>query len=71
MPPAALSSLLQLPPRQRLEIAERLWVSVADEARMPVPAAHKRIVLKRLADYRAGKIKSISQAELMRRVRSS
>jgi len=71
MPPAALSRLLKLPPRQRLEIAERLWVSVADEAQMPVPAAHKRIVAKRLADYRSGKTKAISHAELMQRVRSS
>ena len=71
MPPAALSSLLKLPPRQRLEIAERLWVSVADEAQMPVPAAHKRIVRKRLADYRAGRVKAISHAELMQRIRSA
>jgi len=52
-----------------MEIAERLWVSVADEGQMPVPAAHKQIVRKRLADYRAGKVKAISHAELMQRVR--
>ena len=71
MPPAALLSLLKLPARQRMEIAERLWVSVADEEQMPVPAEHKRIVRKRLADYRAGKVKAISHAELLQRVRSS
>ena len=69
--PAALASLLQLPPRKRLEIAERLWFSVADESRMPVPAAHQRLLRRRLAEYKAGKIKTISHAELMRRVRSS
>jgi putative addiction module component (TIGR02574 family) len=70
MPPAVLSNLLQLPPRQRLEIAERLWFSVADEEKMPVPAAHKRLLRQRVADYKAGKIKTISHADLMRRLRS-
>jgi len=71
MPPAALNRLLQLPRRQRLEIAERLWISVADEGRALVPEAHKRVLRQRLADYKAGKLTTISHAELMRRVRAS
>jgi putative addiction module component (TIGR02574 family) len=68
---AVLSDLLQLPARKRLEIAERLWFSVADEARMPVPTEHKQLLRKRLAGYKTGKIKAIAHTELMRRVRSS
>jgi putative addiction module component (TIGR02574 family) len=71
MPPAALNRLLQLPRRQRLEIAERLWNSVAGEDRALVPEAHKRVLRQRLADYKAGKLKTISHAELLRRVRAS
>ena len=71
MPPAVLSSLLQLPKRQRLEIAERLWLSIAADSSRSVPASHQRILTQRLADYRSGKSKPISHAELMRRVRAT
>ena len=71
MTQAALSELLQLPKPQRLAVAERLWLSVADEASMPVPESHKRVLRKRLADYRAGALRTISHEELMRRVRES
>jgi len=70
MPPETISSLMRLPARKRLAIAERLWLSVADEAKMPVPAAHKRVLRQRLADYRSGKTKAISHDELMRRLRT-
>ena len=53
-----------------MEIAEQLWLSVADEEKMPVPAAHRAILDQRLADYRSGKSKPISIEELMRRVRA-
>lgn len=58
MPPAmppALPELLRLPKKRRLEIAERLWASVADQEKMPVPAAHRAILDQRLAAYRYGK----------------
>jgi putative addiction module component (TIGR02574 family) len=70
MPPT-LPELLRLPKKRRLEIAERLWASVAEEEKMPVPAEHRAIIDKRLADYSSGKSKPISIAELMRRVRAS
>jgi putative addiction module component (TIGR02574 family) len=59
-----------LPKRKRLEIAESLWLSVADEEKMPVPESHKKILDARLADYRAGKTKPVSHDELMRRLRT-
>jgi len=71
MPPAVLADLLRLPKRKRLEIAERLWLSATDEASMPVPDSHKRVLKKRLADYKSGASKPVSHAELMRRVRSA
>jgi putative addiction module component (TIGR02574 family) len=71
MSTASVSSLLQLPKRKRLEIAEVLWLSVADEDRMPVSEGHKKVLDARLADYRAGRSKPISHAELMRRLRAT
>lgn len=71
MSPEALSDLMRLPARQRLAIAERLWISVADEEKMPVPEGHKRILRKRLADYRAGRSKVIPHRDMMRRLGAS
>lgn len=70
MPPT-LPELLRLPKKRRMEIAERLWASVAEEEKMPVPAEHRKILDARLASYRSGKSKPISHAELMRRLRTS
>ena len=66
-----ISKLMRLPVRERLAIAERLWLSVADEEKMPVPDEHKRILRKRLADYRAGRSKTVSHQDMMRRLQSS
>jgi putative addiction module component (TIGR02574 family) len=71
MPPQTISALMRLPARERLALAERLWLSVADEERMPVADDHKRILRKRMADYRAGRTKAITHDELMRRLRAS
>ena len=70
MPPT-LPELLRLPKKRRMEIAERLWASVADEEKTPVPAEHRAIIDQRLASYRAGKSKVITHAKLMRRLRAS
>ena len=67
---STVPNLLRLPKRRRLEIAERLWLSVADEEKMPVPAAHRATLQARLASYRAGKSRPIPHAELMRRLRA-
>jgi putative addiction module component (TIGR02574 family) len=67
----AISELMRLPVRRRLAIAERLWLSVADEEKMPVSEGHRRILRKRLADYRAGRSKVISHRDMMRRLGSS
>jgi putative addiction module component (TIGR02574 family) len=70
MASVSVSSLLRLPREKRLEIAESLWLSVADD-QMPVPSGHKKILETRLADYRSGRSKPISHDELMRRLRTS
>jgi putative addiction module component (TIGR02574 family) len=67
----AISDLMRLPVRRRLAIAERLWLSVADEQKMPVPEGHKRILRKRFADYRAGRSKAIPHRDMMRRLGAS
>ena len=66
-----ISKLMRLPARQRLAIAESLWLSVADEEKMPVPEDHKRILRKRLTDYRAGRSKAVPHEDMMRRLQSS
>ena len=65
-----MASLLRLPKKRKMEIAERLWLSAIDERSAPVPAAHKQIVATRLADYRSGKSVPIPHAELMRKLRA-
>jgi putative addiction module component (TIGR02574 family) len=70
MPSQSVSSLLRLPKRKRLEIAESLWLSVADENKMPVPESHRKVLDKRLAEYRSGRSKPVSHEELMRRLRA-
>lgn len=71
MSSSTIADLLQLPKKKRLEIAEKLWLSVADEAKMPVSEAHQKILRRRLGDYRAGREKVISHDDMMRRVRST
>ena len=71
MPSEHLAKLMRLPARQRLAIAEKLWLSVADEEKMPVPEAHRRVLRKRLADYRSGRSSVVSHEEMMRRLRPS
>ena len=65
-----MASLLRLPKKRKMEIAERLWISVADERTVRVPVAHKQTVATRLADYRSGKSVPIPHAELMRKLRA-
>jgi putative addiction module component (TIGR02574 family) len=64
----SVTSLLRLPKRKRLEIAESLWLSVADEEKMPVPPQHRKVLDQRLAAYRAGKSKPVPHDQLMRRL---
>jgi len=71
MSSSTIVSLLRLPKKKRMQIAERLWLSVADEAAMPVPAAHKTVIRQCTADYRSGRAKVITHEELLRRVRSA
>jgi len=70
MSTAAIDQLLRLPRKRKMEIAERLWLSAADEKTAPVPVEHKKIVTERLGAYRAGKSKPLPHAELMRKLRA-
>lgn len=65
-----LAPLLRLPKNERMEVAERLWLSVADENRLAVPAEHKVTIDRRLEDYKRGKSVPIPHAEMMRRLRA-
>ncbi|MEY4488720.1 MAG: putative addiction module component [Verrucomicrobiota bacterium] len=67
---AAIDSLLRLPKKRKMEIAERLWLSALDERTAAVPAAHKKVIASRLADYRAGKSIPVPHADLMRKLRA-
>lgn len=71
MSTASVEALLRLPKSKRLELAERLWLSVADEESLLVPAAHKRILDERLQSCRAGKSEPIPHKEMMQRLRKS
>jgi putative addiction module component (TIGR02574 family) len=65
-----MDSLLRLPKKRKMEIAERLWLSVTDDRTASVSAAHKKVVATRLADYRRGKSVPVPHAELMRKLRA-
>jgi len=71
MTPKAHAELFKLPKKARLDLAERLWLSVADEKSLEIPDDHKKVLKKRLADYKSGESKAISHEELMRRVRAA
>ena len=57
----------RLPKRQRLKLAEELWISSIDDS-APVSPEHKKTLDKRWSAYRAGKVKPISMTELERRL---
>ena len=65
----AIDTLLKLPKNDRMEVAETLWLSVADEETLPVPPEHKRIIDERLERYRNGQGKPMPHAEMMQRLR--
>ena len=66
---ADFPKLKELPARQKLKLAEELWFAgVSDEA-LPIPGWHKEILSQRLAAYKKGELKTISVAELKRRLR--
>jgi putative addiction module component (TIGR02574 family) len=69
MSKAIVSDLLRLSKRERLQIAERLWLSVADEQSMRVPLHHRQIIDERLAAYESGKSIPIPHRRLMQRLR--
>ncbi|NJK93152.1 MAG: addiction module protein [Blastochloris sp.] len=62
--------LLRLPKKERMEVAERLWLSVADEQRMLVPANHKNAINERLTNYKAGKSVPVPHSVMMKRLRA-
>ncbi len=70
MPTPIMDSLLKLPKKRRMEIAERLWLSAADEQNASVPASHKKTVAARLAAYQAGKSKPVAHETMMGKLRA-
>jgi len=64
-----IDTLLRLPKSDRMEVAETLWLSVADEETLPVPPEHKRIIDERLERYNNGRSKPVPHAEMMQRLR--
>ena len=64
---ASFPALRKLPKRQRLKLAEELWLSGIDDA-APVSAAHKKLLAERWAAYQAGAAKRITLAKLEQRV---
>jgi len=65
-----VAPLLRLPKKERMEVAETVWLSVADEQKMSVSAAHKKISDQRLADYNSGQSIPIPHSQMMKRLRS-
>jgi len=64
---ADFPALRKLPKQQRLELAEELWFSGADDS-LPVSAHHRAVIDKRWRAYQKGQAKRLTLAELERRV---
>lgn len=65
---ADFPKLKALPARQKLQLAEELWFEGVNDESLPVLAWHQELLSERLGAYRAGKLKTISNAELKRRL---
>ncbi len=64
---ASFPALQKLPNRQKLELADALWRAGISDA-TPVTAEQRKELDRRWADFRTGKAKAISLAELERRL---
>jgi putative addiction module component (TIGR02574 family) len=63
-------ALLKLPVEDRLDLQEELTVSIArDENDLPLSVAHKRILRKRLAEYRENPSGAITHQEMKGRLK--
>ena len=65
---ADFPKLQALPARQKLQLAEALWFEGVNDQSLPVPPWHQELLSERLAAYKAGTLKTISVAELKRRL---
>ncbi len=64
---ASFPALQKLPNRQKLELADALWqAGISDDT--PVAPRQKKELDRRWADLRSGKAKTMSLAELERRL---
>jgi len=65
---ADFPKLKELPPRQKLRLAEELWFDGVGDNALPVPGWHKKLLSERMAAYKAGRLKTLSVVELKRRL---
>ena len=66
---AARQQLGNLPPDERLELARQLLVSVDLEPEPGAAAAWEKEIMRRLASFKSGEVKSIPAEEVFSRLR--
>jgi hypothetical protein len=64
---ADFPALTKLPKRQRLKLAEELWLSGVDDS-LPVSKRHQKILDERWSAYQKGRAKRLSLSELEQRL---
>lgn len=64
---ALFDAALSLSNEERVELADRLWMTADDS---PIPPEVLQEVERRIADLKAGKLSTISAEELMARLRA-
>jgi len=64
---ADFPELTKLSKRQRMKLAQELWISGADDS-LPANPAHKKILDERWSAYQTGKIRPVTLPELERRL---
>lgn len=68
----AIDELTKLPLRQRLEIVERLWDSIAaDPERLPVTAKQAEELDRRLAEHESNPGEGVAWEEIRNRLRKA
>ena len=70
LPRTDLPARAKLPRSRALALANELGLSAMSDD-LPVSAHHKRLLTRRWADFKAGRTKAISRAELEQRLRVS
>jgi len=62
---ALLDEIRQLSPTDRMQLLEEIWMSIADEGKLPITEAQKRELDRRLANMEGNPEKGLTWREVV------